>query len=259
MNRTRSVDPARLVTVALAAAAILACAGQVAAVPQPQGLAVVDTLEQTAGDLRGLTRLDDGTTVMLVALPAAAPGRPDSEVTLRWLATDGGVTREHDVTGLLARGLAFDGKWFWSLGDATPERPAMLFKIESDTLFVEGEYPTPGHSPRDLTWADEGLWLVDRDRGRLDRFDPEVEEITRSHPTPAFSPAGVAYDGRDLWVSDVATGLLYRLNGRGTRWLGTVAAADWFARGREVPLVWRDGELLLLPATGGRVVRARAD
>lgn len=252
MSRTWIAD------LALAAAAVLLLAAPAVA-RDTLGLAVVDTLDLAEGELRGLTWLENDTLVVLVAFPAATPGAPDSVASLRWLDDEGAVLREHDVTGLLSRGLAYDGKWFWSLGDQDAERPATLYKIESDTLFVDEAYPTPGHRPRDLAWADDGLWLVDRDRGRLDRFDPEAEEVTRSHPTPGFSPAGVAWDGSSLWVSDAATGLLYRLNGRGTVWTGTVRSEDCYLRGAETALVWRGEELWLLPPRSGRAVRVRMD
>ena len=262
MTRSRNADLARaaLVVCALVACALsLVLAAAPARAQQTLGLAVGDTLELTRGELRGLAWLDDGTAVALVAASTADSVGADGPVTLQWLAPGGAVIREHDVTGMLSRGLAFDGKWFWSLGDASAERPATLYKIESDTLFVAEEYPTPGHRPRDLAWADDGLWLVDRDRGRLDRFDPETEEVTRSYATTAFSPTGVAGDGRDLWISDLATGLIYRLNSGGTRWTGTVAASDWFSRGQELQLHWRDGSLLVTPAGTGRIIRARPE
>lgn len=256
MSRTRTVDLALILILLIPAGAAAART----APPDSLGLALGDTLEFTAGELRGVTWMGPDTTVVLVAEPGSPADSTSAVIaTLRWQDRDGAVLREHDVTGLLSRGLAYDGKWFWSLGDPAAGQPATLYKIESDTLFVAEAYPTPGHRPRDLAWDGSQLWLVDRDRGRLDRFDPEAGEVVRSFVTPGFSPTGVASDGRNLWVSDAATGLLYRLSPGGSVWSGTVRAGDFFHRGQELALAWRQGELwLLLPGTG-RAIRTRAD
>ena len=71
----------------------------------------------------------------------------------------------------------------------------------------------PGHRPTGMCFDGRFLWITDRDSGRVDRFDPEVEEITRSVQAPGFSPCGLAWDGRNMWVTDSGTGRMYRLVG----------------------------------------------
>ncbi len=236
------------------AAAIVLClltAALAAAAPSGELAATRgDSLIVEGGELRGLAWLDDLRYVALVVEPDTLPLMPPLRSALVWRDRDGAVVREEDFTGTLSRGLAFDGKYLWSLGDATPEAEAALFKIESDTLFVDAVYPTPGHRPCDLAWDGRHVWLVDRDRGRLDSFDPETEQVTRSVLTPAFSPCGVAFDGRHLWTSDASTGRLYRHTGRGATWSGTVAREGFDHRGEDVLLAWDGVSLRAVPQPG---------
>jgi DNA-binding beta-propeller fold protein YncE len=209
-----------------------------------------DTVQVTDGELRGLSWLDAHRRVALVARVGEGDVASSETVTLEWFDGER-LTRSKDVTGLLTRGLAYDGKYLWSLGQPAGSAEARLYKLEGDTLFVDGEYPTPGHAPRDLAWDGTAVWMVDRDRGRLDRFDPEKEEVTRSLPTPGFSPVGLTSDGRHLWVADKGTGRLYRLSPGGSIWNGTVVRESFAQRGNEVMLS-SDGEVLwVIPVAGG--------
>jgi hypothetical protein len=179
--------------------------------------------------------------VALLANPDTLPELPDLDVKLVWLDGEGEVFREEDFTGTLSHGLAFDGKYLWSLGVDMGEIPATLYKIESDTLYVEGAYPTPGHRPMDLTFDGTDIWLIDRDRARLDKFSIEEEQVTRSFTTPAFSPCGLAFDGRFFWITDSGTGRAYRVSRSGRSWNGTVKIDSFYSRGRETRLIW-DGQ-----------------
>ena len=210
-----------------------------------------DTLQVPGGELRGLAWLDDVTRVALVVEPDTLPLMPPLSSTLVWYDAQDALIRAEDFTGTLSRGLAFDGKYLWSLGDATPEAEAALYKIESDTLFVDAVFPTPGHRPSDLAWDGRYVWLVDRDRGRLDSFDPETETITRSVLTPAFSPCGLTWDGRDLWTCDAGTGRLYRHASGGGTWSGTVARENFDFRGVDAILAWDGVSLWTVPQPGG--------
>jgi len=233
----------------LAAAAIAAPADEIE-------VTRVDSLAVAAGEIRGLAWLDDHRYVALVAEPDTVADRPPLSTALTWFDARGDIVRREDFTGTLSRGLAFDGKYLWSLGDATSEAEAALYKIESDTLFVDAVYPTPGHRPCGLAWDGRYVWLVDRDRGRLDSFDPETEEISRSQLTPAFSPCGLAWDGRSLWNCDSGTGRLYRL-ARGGAWSGTVGREGFDYRGRDVMLAWDGTALWAVPQPGGVAYRLR--
>ncbi len=231
-------------------------------VAAPQGelnLSLIDTLQVTEGDLRGFAWISDDTTIVLVAEPDTS--RPGFDLTniLYWYDAKGEMIREHDVTGILSRGLAYDGKWLWSFADATEDQEALLYKIEADTLFVDATYSTPGHRPNDLTWDGTHLWMVDRDSGRLDRFDPETEDVTRTRTTPAFSPTGVAFDERFFWIADLATGRLYRLSRGGSVWNGSVSFDTYFHRGEDVTLVWNRGSLWMIPQDGGIMIRTQIE
>lgn len=239
--RTAALGLLLLMTSALAAAA---------APPGEIELVRGDSLVVEGGELRGLAWLDDARYVALVVRPDTLPLMPPLSAALVWYDGSGAQVREQDFTGTLSRGLAFDGKYLWSLGDATPEAEAALFKIESDTLYVDAVFPTPGHRPCDLAWDGRYVWMIDRDRGRLDSFDPETEQVTRSVLTPAFSPCGLTFDGTHLWTCDAGTGRLYRHAGGGAAWSGTVSRAGFDYRGVDVSLAWNGVCLWAVPQCG---------
>jgi hypothetical protein len=237
---------------AIIVAALVLIAGAAAAQPAADSLrlAVADTMFVTDLELRGIAWISDDTTLTLEVEPDTIPDAPPLSSTLVWTGADGEVLREFDVTGVLTRGLAYDGEWIWGLADPTAEAGALLVQLEPDTLYVEETYELPGHRPSDIAWDGDSLWIVDRDRGRLDRFDLESEDVTRSMTTPGFSPTGVAHDGRFLWVADFATGKLDRLSRGGSVWNGTVAADSYFRRGEVITLHWGRHSLWILE--GGR-------
>ena len=219
-------------------------------------IATVDTLGFAGMEIRGMAWLDEVRYVVLLAEPDTLPELPPLSTRLAWFSTGAEADREEDFTGTLSRGLAFDGKYLWSCGDSQ-DGGALLYKIESDTLTVEAAYPTPGHRPCGAAWDGEFVWLVDRDTGRLDRFDTEHEEVTRSILTPGFSPYGLAFDGRFFWVSDSGTGRLYRLARNTGTWNGSVAADVWSFRGRDLALAWDGSSLWFAPPEGSVAVRIR--
>jgi len=85
------------------------------------------------------------------------------------------------------------------------------------------------------------IWITDRNSGRVDRFDNEVGEITRSVVTPGFSPFGVVFDGKYMWVTDSGSGRMYRLTGARRRWSATVDIESYMMRGHDV-LLLHDGQ-----------------
>lgn len=228
-----------------------------AAVAQTPGmrLAAPDTVVFTDFELRGLAWISDDTTIALVAEPDTVVDAPPLSVTLVWTDREGEVLREHDLTGTATRGVAYDGKWLWCINDPHDGFRSSLVQLEADTLYVEAEYELPGHRVLDMSWDGTSLWLVDRDRGRLDRFDPEAEDVTRSRPAPGFSPCGVAHDGNHLWITDYATGRMDRLTRGGSRWNGTVDAGSYFRRGEAVTLHWGLGYLWVVPEGAGYAIR----
>ncbi len=230
---------------------LLALAGSVLAGAAPDTLSAVwdDSLvvpppvDGLVVELRGCCWAGADTAVVLVAAADSAAGQPDRLDALLWLDRFGTILRREDLTGVVQRGLAWDGQYLWSLTDATATAPATLVQIAPDSLAALQVYPLRGHRPRDLAWDGKSLWLVDRDLGRLIRIDPETGETLRSVPTPGFSPVGVAADGRHLWVADLGTGRLDRLSAGGRRWTGTLRREVFSRRGRETGLAWGAGGL----------------
>ena len=213
-------------------------------------LTVVDSLPMPPGLVLGLTWLPDGTIAVLREIPADISERGKRQVLLSYLNKTGQVLSEEDFTGTLDGGLASDGEFLWSCG-ADPQGGALLYKIVPSTGDVEGAFPLSGHRPSGVAWDGEDLWVVDRDSGRLDRFDPDEGQVTRSVLTPGFSPHGLTHVGGHTWVSDQGTGRLYRLAGARRRWSGTVVADSFSHRGEEVVL-GSDGSALWIvtPDTG---------
>jgi len=227
----------------------------VAAGPAAAAVAAVlaDSLALPPGRVTGLTWAGGDTLALLIAPDDGAGAGASSRLVLAVGDTAGTVYRQEDFTGILARGLAWDGTSFWSCGD-DPGGGSVLYRIDADTLRITDAYPTTGHRPMDLAYDGRWLWLSDRDRARIDRIDPATGDVTRSLPAPGFSPVGLAWDGQSMWVTDPATGRLFRLRGARFEQQDPVAASAWFQRGRETLLAW-DGRSLWLLTNGDSHLR----
>jgi len=205
----------------------------------------LDTLVLPAtGEIVGLTWMGPDTLAVLVDVPDSLSISGDRQVHLLFQDVAGEVFREVDFSGVLDRTLAWNGEYLWSCGDAE-DGSSILYKIGVDTLDVwqvEDAFDTPGHRPQDMCFDGNYLWLTDRDSGRIDRFDPEVEQITRSSVAPGFSPSGVGWDGKYMWVTDAGTGLMYRVSGARRRWSATIDAETFMHRGQDVLLMGYEGD-----------------
>ncbi len=214
--------------------------------PAPAVAAATDSVPLPPGEIRGLAWMDGATLAVLLIEPEGGrAGRARLQIVDRAGAALDGL----DVSGVLARGLAFDGEKFWSTGDDR-DGTALLYRLDADTLRVEESFPLPGHRPTGLAWDGTFIWAVDRDGGSLERFDPRSGEVNGEGLAPAFSPTGLAWDGRLLWLSDAGTGRLYRLN-RSLELVDVVAPEYFAMRGRDVALAWRGGTLWFAPALSG--------
>lgn len=210
------------------------------------------------GLLTGLARAGGDTLATLNVTPDSLSASGLREVRLVLQDSLGGVLLESDFSGVLDRTLAWDGEHLWSCGDAD-DGSSILYKIAPDTsevdstisFVIDDAYTAPGHRPSALVFDGRYLWLTDRDTGRVDRFDPEVEEFTRAVAAPAFSPYGLAWDGRHHWLTDSGTGRLYRLVGSRLRWDAVVAADTFLFRGQDL-LLWFDAQELRYLAGGAR-------
>ncbi len=221
------------------------------------GLARVDSVAvAVAGRVTGLAWLGPDTLAVLVVREAAATRDAGPEATLLVQDRRGAVARSADVTGVLGRGLAWDGRSLWSCGEA-PAGGSRLYRLEPRQLTVIASYPVAGHRPTGICCDGRFVWLTDRDAARLERFDTELGEITRSAPTPAFSPGGLAWDGLHLWLADIGTGRLYRLSGPSRAWSGTVDAGDFLWRGQVVQLAFNGRDLWYLVEGRAHAVRVR--
>lgn len=214
---------------------------------------LVDSLALPPGVVTGLTWAGADTLALLVSLPDSL--QPDLRPQVFLMAGDaeGTVHWQEEFTGVLARGLAFDGEFFWSCGDDR-EGGSLLYKIRADTVEVVEVYPTPGHRPMALAYDGRWLWMTDRDQARIHRIDPENGDVTRSVAAPGFSPGGLAWDGRALWVTDAGTGRLTRLRGGRLERHDMVAADDWFLRGQD-SLLGHDGRSLWILPVGEAFLR----
>jgi hypothetical protein len=191
------------------------------------------------GLVAGVTWMGPDTLAVLEDVPDSISTTGDREVRLVFRDQDGFVLNLEEFSGVLDRGLAWDGEYLYSCGDAD-DGSSILYQIQVDTLQIEEAFDVPGHRPSDLCFDGRYIWITDRDTGRVDRFDPEVRAITRSAVTPGFSPIGVAWDGRNLWLTDSGTGRLYRLSGSRRLWSATVDTDSFLFRGRDV-LLLHDG------------------
>ena len=212
----------------------------------------------TEGKVTGLTWMGTDTLVILADVPDTLTESGDREVRLVFQDSTGTVFKVEDFSGVLNRGLAWNGEFLWSCGDAD-DGSSILYKIKADTVRVEEAFNTSGHRPGGICWDGRFLWITDRDSGRIDRFDPEVNEITRSVVTPGFSPFGLAWDGLHMWVTDSGSGRLYRLAGSRRRWNATVDAESFMFRGRDVLLLHDGKSFWIVPDGQNLAIRIRFD
>jgi sugar lactone lactonase YvrE len=205
------------------------------------------------GQVTGLTFMGPDTLVVLTDTPDSLSDSGDREVLLVFQDREGGVFFQEDFTGVLDRGLAWDGEFLYSSGDA-PDGSSILYQLRVDTLQVEEAFDAPGHRPTAMAYDGRYVWITDRDSGKIDRFDPEVGEITRTAQAPGFSPFGLAYDGNNLWVTDSGTGRMYRLSGSRLRWSATVDPHSYLHRDQNVLLLHDGQNFWYLPAGGAKAV-----
>ncbi len=220
----------------------------------------LDTLYLPAvGKVAGLSWMGPDTLAVLMDLADTLSSSGEREMHLVFQDTAGVVFRDEDFSGVLDRALAWDGEFLWSSGDAD-DGSSILYKVGVDSLDiwqVAEAYDAPGHRPSDMCFDGRFVWITDRDSGRVDRFDPEMEDITRSAVTPGFSPFGVGWDGRNMWLTDVGTGLMYRVSGSRRTWSATIESESFMQRGHEVLLLSAGQNLWYVPAGENFAVRIR--
>lgn len=212
-----------------------------------------DSLVLSQGRVTGLTWAGGDTLALLISLPDTFRADRAPRVVLQVGDARGEVYWQHDVTGTLSRGLAWDGSNLWSSGDDA-EGGALLYKLERDGFVIVSTHTAPGHRPTGFAFDGRWLWVADRDQARLHRIDPQTGDVTRSVAAAGFSPTGLAWDGQAMWSTDTGTGRLTRLRGARLERREVVAADDWFRRGVDV-LLAHDGRHLWCVAAGESVLR----
>jgi streptogramin lyase len=217
-----------------------------------------DSLALMPGEITGLTFAGGDTLALLVGVTDSLAVAPRTRMFLVVGDTAGTVYWQEDFTGTLARGLAWDGEFFWSCGD-DDEGGSLLYKIKADTVRVEAVYPAPGHRPMALAYDGRFLWITDRDNGRIDRIDPQNGDLTRSVGAPGFSPVGLAWDGSAMWVTDSGTGRLTRMSGNRLQRREMAAATGWYLRDRDALLVHDGRSLWVLRAGESHLTRLILD
>ncbi len=232
---------------------LLICAtSTIAAVFDGINITTGDTLQLHRPGLQGLAWLDSNRVAVLYVTPDSLPELPPLNVELVMTDSAADTISVKDYTGILNRGLIYDGEFYWSFGNTAPGKSS-LYKIDADTLNVEDSFKLLGHYPAGIVWDGDYIWLTDRDRGRADRFspDPMTEKIVRTVLTPGFSPYGISGGEKYFWVTDVSTGRMYRLS-HGGKWNGTVTKESFWHRGEEIGLS-HDGENLWMWAPGDSI------
>lgn len=210
----------------------------------------------TPGAVTGLTFMGPDTLAVLTDTPDSLSSSGDREVRLIFQDRSGRVMMMEDFTGVFERGLAWDGEYLYSCGDAD-DGSSILYKIRVDTLQVDEAFNTLGHRPTAMCYDGRYVWITDRDAGRVDRFDPEVGEITRSVLTPGFSPYGVAWDGRWMWITDSGTGRMYQLSGGRRNWTATISTDSYLHRGQDVMLLSDEQAFWYVPPGTSHALKIR--
>ncbi len=217
-------------------------------------IAPIDSLAMPPGTVTGITWVGPDVLAVLTTDADSAATTGSQATFLVVQDSSGRVLARQDVTGTLARGLAYDGEYYWSCGDDA-EGGSLIYQVDAATLEVLQSFPLPGHRPVDCCYDGHWVWVSDRDSARIDRVDPEKGQVTRSVTAPAFSPYGLTYDGSAIWTTDSATGRMYRLSGARLATSATVDAASFLMRGRDVLLAYDGQNLYFLPIGGRFAIR----
>ncbi len=148
----------------------------------------------------------------------------------RWIAIlllSGLFVRANSNTGDIATtlpapsscgtGLAFDGKYLWSVDRKTD----LIYQTDPSDGRIIRELVSPGYFSTGLTWDGTHLWVSDIDfvstttesySGKIYRIDPETGRTLHVIGSPGASPQGLAWDGEYLWVSDNEEDMIYRIS-----------------------------------------------
>lgn len=110
-----------------------------------------------------------------------------------------------------ARGLAFDGKQFWTINrDPNPDL-LLCYKLEDA---VNPQLIKSFALRADSTYAGvtfDGKNLVAARDSRIEFWNPQTEALIRTF-APGFFPRDLAFDGKYLWACDTTNDLVHCIN-----------------------------------------------
>ena len=97
-----------------------------------------DTLNlAAAGTVTGLAWMGLDSLAVLTIVPESAADSGGGGVSLVVQDRAGRILGQGDFTGILARGLAYDGRYLWACGDVD-DGSSLLYRLSPDLLQVEG-------------------------------------------------------------------------------------------------------------------------
>ncbi len=120
----------------------------------------------------------------------------------------GDTVKSFPTPSCCPQGLAFDGKFLWSVDRMTD----MIYKIDPGSGSIVGSLPAPGYVPLGLTWDGQRLWCVDADEGLIYAINPTTKIVEKTIYCPVSQPGDLAWDGQYLWIVDDGDDKLHQIS-----------------------------------------------
>ncbi len=126
----------------------------------------------------------------------------------RLLAMTGDTVGSFPTPYCCSQGLAFDGKYLWSVDRKTD----MIYKLDAESGTLLDSIPSPGYMPRGLTWDSKDLWCADAEENIIFRINPKTRMIEKTIFSPTSDPQGLAWDGGNLWIADAKEDKIHQIS-----------------------------------------------
>ena len=124
------------------------------------------------------------------------------------LAVTGEVVKTISSPSPCPLGLAFDGKYLWSVDRKTD----MIYRVDTREGLVLDSIPSPGYMPVGLAWDGKNLWCVDAEENLIYSVNPQTKIVEKTISSPASEPQGLAWDGKNLWIADSKEGKIHQIS-----------------------------------------------